>query len=201
MAELLAGKPLFGCCGKSDVVRLCQFDKESCSTSHGLFYDLAVNHEASQVRLPLAAHCQDGYSPSPDSILKPHQHSSREIVTPREEACFRVLRAVELNPDITQPQLAKQLGISMGKANYLIRALIDKGLIKIGNFQRRGDKLNKIAYLLTPEGLKNRMELTRTYIARKETEYEALKAELDSLRMAEREFPKGVQMVAEERNR
>jgi len=122
-------------------------------------------------------------------------------VTPKEEAYFRVLRAVELNPDITQPLLAKQLGISMGKANYLINALVDKGLIKIGNFRRQGDKLNKIAYLLTPEGLKNRMELTRNYIARKETEYEALKGELESLRLAEQELPAAIQTAFEEGNR
>lgn len=118
-------------------------------------------------------------------------------MTPKEQAYFRVLRAVELNPDITQPQLARQLGISMGKANYLINALIDKGLIKIGNFHRRGDKLNKIAYLLTPEGLKNRTELTRNYLARKETEYEALKAEIESLRTAQTELPAGAATVAE----
>ena len=112
-------------------------------------------------------------------------------MTPKEQAYFRVLRAVELNSDITQPQLARQLGISMGKANYLINALVDKGLIKIGNFRRRGDKLNKIAYLLTPEGLKNRTELTRNYLARKETEYEALKAEIESLRAVATELPAG----------
>jgi EPS-associated MarR family transcriptional regulator len=121
-------------------------------------------------------------------------------VTPKEEAYFRVLRAVELNPDITQPLLAKQLGISMGKANYLINALVEKGLIRIGNFRRQGDKLNKIAYLLTPEGLKNRIELTRNYIARKETEYDALKVEIDSLRLTEQPLLEGVQTAIEERN-
>ena len=102
---------------------------------------------------------------------------------------IRVLRAVELNQDITQQQLAKQLGISMGKTNYLIKALVDKGMIKVENFRQRGDKLNKIAYLLTPEGLKNRIALTRNYLARKETEYEALRAEIDSLRTAEADLP------------
>jgi EPS-associated MarR family transcriptional regulator len=105
-------------------------------------------------------------------------------MTPREEASFRILRAIELNPDITQPLLAKQLGISLGKANYLLHALVEKGLIKIGNFRRDGEKLNKVAYLLTAEGLKNRMQLTRTYIVHKEQEYEALKLELESLRKA-----------------
>lgn len=121
-------------------------------------------------------------------------------MTPKEEAYFRVLRAVELNPDITQPLLAKQLGISMGKANYLINALVEKGLIRIGNFRRQGDKLNKIAYLLTPEGLKNRIELTRNYIARKETEYDALKVEIDSLRLTEQALPERIQTAFEEKN-
>jgi EPS-associated MarR family transcriptional regulator len=138
----------------------------------------------------VASNCHQGYSPHLISTLKPGQSlHPPNIVTPKEQAYFRVLRAVELNPDITQPQLARQLGISMGKANYLINALIDKGLIKIGNFHRRSDKLNKIAYLLTPEGLKNRTELTRNYLTRKETEYEALKAEIESLRAAEAELP------------
>ena len=149
----------------------------------------------------IAPYRLNGYSGRPSSKLKHHQPHRLAIVTPKEEAYFRVLRAVELNPDITQPQLAKQLGISMGKANYLINALVDKGLIKIGNFRRQGDKLNKIAYLLTPEGLKNRMELTRNYIARKETEYEALKAELESLRVAAEEIPEGIQAVFEDVNR
>jgi EPS-associated MarR family transcriptional regulator len=119
-------------------------------------------------------------------------------VTPKDQAYFRVLRAVELNQDITQPQLAKQLGISMGKANYLINALVDKGLIKVENFRQRGDKLNKIAYLLTPEGLKNRIALTRNYLARKETEYEALRSEIDSLRTAEADLPEGVEATSEQ---
>ena len=106
-------------------------------------------------------------------------------MTPKEHAWFRVLRVLELQPEIPQRELAKQLGISMGKANYLINALLAKGLIKIENFQRTGGKLNKIAYLLTPEGVKNRMQLTRSYLARKEAEYEALKAEIDALRSAE----------------
>ncbi len=119
-------------------------------------------------------------------------------MTPKDQAYFRVLRAVELNQDITQPQLAKQLGISMGKANYLINALVDKGLIKVENFRQRGDKLNKIAYLLTPEGLKNRIALTRNYLARKETEYEALRAEIDSLRVAEADLEEGVETASEQ---
>ena len=106
-------------------------------------------------------------------------------MTPKDHAYFRVLRVLELQPEIPQRELAKQLGISMGKANYLINALLEKGLIKIESFSRTGGKLNKIAYLLTPEGVKNRMQLTRSYLARKEAEYEALKSEIEALRKAE----------------
>jgi len=103
-------------------------------------------------------------------------------MTPKEQATFRILRAVELNSGISQRELAKLLGVSNGKANYLIAALIEKGLIKMGNFQQGDSKLNKIAYLLTPSGVKNRANLTRNYLARKEAEYEALKTEIELLR-------------------
>lgn len=106
-------------------------------------------------------------------------------MTPREQATFRILRAVELTPDISERELAKQLGVSNGKAHYLIAALVEKGFVKMENFGRSGGKLRKIAYLLTPEGIKSRTELTREYLARKEIEYEALKAEIESLRKAE----------------
>ena len=109
-------------------------------------------------------------------------------MTPKKQATFRILRAVELNPGLSQRELAKLLGVSNGKANYLIAALIEKGLIKMGNFQQRDGKLYKIAYLLTPSGIRNRAELTRNYLVRKEAEYEALKAEIESLRQCETEL-------------
>jgi ribosomal protein S25 len=95
---------------------------------------------AIKVKFPAAFKCETRSNQTPNQ--------PPNTVTPKEVAYFRVLRAVELNQDITQPQLAKQLGISMGKANYLIKALVDKGLIKVDNFRQRGDKLNKIAYCM-----------------------------------------------------
>lgn len=103
-------------------------------------------------------------------------------MTPQEEAHLRIIREIEKHPEITQRGLAKVLGVSLGKINFLINALVDKGFVKIGNFRRSGDRLNKIAYLLTPEGLSNRVQLTGDYLARKEAEYVALKAELKELR-------------------
>jgi EPS-associated MarR family transcriptional regulator len=92
-----------------------------------------------------------------------------------------VLKLIEDNPHISQREMADKLGVSLGKSNYLLNALIEKGLVKIGNLARGGDKINKIAYLLTAEGIQNRMALTRNYLERKRQEYEALKQEIDAL--------------------
>ena len=102
-------------------------------------------------------------------------------MTPQEEARFRVLRILEKNPDITQRELAEQMGLSLGKTNYLLNALLDKGAIKMENFRRSDSKLKKMAYLLTPAGISDRIHLTQSYLARKQVEYEALKAEIESL--------------------
>jgi len=102
-------------------------------------------------------------------------------MTPQQLAHFRILHLLEQHPEFTQRELSAALGVSVGKANYLINSLVDKGHIKIEAFRCTGDKLNKIAYLLTPEGLSNRMALTRDYLERTTREYEALKAEIDSL--------------------
>lgn len=102
-------------------------------------------------------------------------------MTPAEEAHLRVLKLVETQPEISQRQLAQELGISLGKANYLIKALLERGHIKAGNFMRAQNKL-KYAYLLTPEGLHAKLQLTRNYLARKEAEYHALKGEIEAMR-------------------
>jgi EPS-associated MarR family transcriptional regulator len=103
-------------------------------------------------------------------------------VTPKEQTHFKILRAIELNPQITQREIAQMLGVSNGKAHYLMNALIEKGLLKIDNFSNNNGKIGKVAYLLTPEGIRNRMALTKAYLARKEAEYEALWAEIKALR-------------------
>ena len=110
-------------------------------------------------------------------------------MTPKEQVHFQILRAIEQNAEITQRDIARQLGISNGKTNYLIAALVEKGLLKMSHFGRTGGKLAKVAYLLTPKGVKNRALLTRDYIARKEAEYEALTAEIDSLRQVAEGLP------------
>ena len=102
-------------------------------------------------------------------------------MTPKDDAHFRVLRILEKNPDITQRELAQQLGLSLSKTNYLVNALTEKGAIKIENFRRSDTKLKKIAYLLTPAGISERLRLTTGYLTRKKAEYEALKAEIKAL--------------------
>lgn len=102
-------------------------------------------------------------------------------MTPAEQAHFRILKIIEAEPEISQRQLAERLGVSLGKANYLIKALLEKGHLKAGNFMRAENKL-KYAYLLTPEGLAAKMQLTRNYLARKEQEYIAMKSEIEAMR-------------------
>ena len=102
-------------------------------------------------------------------------------MTPDQEAHFRVLKVIEANPDITQRELAGQLGLSLGKTNFLINALLEKGAIKMENFRRSDTKLKKIAYLLTPSGIAERVQLTQAYLERKRHEYENLRAEIEAL--------------------
>ena len=91
------------------------------------------------------------------------------------------MRAVGVKPMSSQRELASSLGMSLGKANYLLRALIEKGLIKVENYK---NSKNKIAYLyvLTPSGAIAKAALTREFLARKVSEYEALRIEIDQLR-------------------
>lgn len=102
-------------------------------------------------------------------------------MTPAEQAQLRILKIIEAEPEISQRQLAEALGVSLGKTNYLIKALLEKGHLKAGNFLRAEDKM-KYVYLLTPEGISAKLQLTRNYLARKEQEYIAMKAEIEAMR-------------------
>lgn len=97
-----------------------------------------------------------------------------------EDTHFKVLRIIESNPKITQRDLAKTLGISLGKANYCVKALIEKGWIKTNNFKNSKNKL-AYAYILTPEGLKQKKLITVSFLQRKLQEYEELKLEIERL--------------------
>ena len=95
---------------------------------------------------------------------------------------YRVLAMVEANPTITQRALAQALGVSLGRINYGLRALIERGLIKVNNFKRSESKL-AYAYLLTPSGVTEKSALTKAFLARKMQEFEALKKEIEALQL------------------
>ena len=111
----------------------------------------------------------------------PHTTPPTRTTRIQEEMRFKVLRALEQQPDLSQRQLADMLGVSLGKANYLLRALLDKGLLKAHNFRNSQNKL-AYAYLITPRGLADKAALTRGYLERKSEEYEVLRLEIDRLK-------------------
>lgn len=90
---------------------------------------------------------------------------------------FKVLRGIQNNPNFSQRKLAKELGFSLGKLNYCIKALKQKGLVKINNFNKNPNKIT-YAYILTPKGIKKKATLTFNFMMRKMKEYEELKKEL-----------------------
>lgn len=100
--------------------------------------------------------------------------------TPKEEA-LSIIREIEANPCTTQRVLSKKLSISLGKTNYLLNALIKKGLIKAKNFSDNPGKMQKIHYYLTRNGLKQKMQLMRHFLMKKEIEYNAMKQEWENL--------------------
>ena len=104
-----------------------------------------------------------------------------QTLTPKEAARFRVLSILKETPDITQRQLSEQLGLSLSKTNYLLNSLIDKGAVKMENFRRSDTKLKKIAYILTPSGISERIAMTTSYLERKRVEYDALRAEIEAI--------------------
>tara|TARA_B110000444_G_C18495849_1_gene435681 strand:+ start:149 stop:469 length:321 start_codon:yes stop_codon:yes gene_type:complete len=92
---------------------------------------------------------------------------------------FEVLRRIEKKPESTQRELAQELGFSLGKLNYCLKALQTKGWVKIENFKRNPNKINYI-YILTPVGVKQKAKLTINFMKRKMREYEELKLELNN---------------------
>jgi len=90
---------------------------------------------------------------------------------------FNVLRKIQNKPESTQRELAEELGFSLGKLNYCLKALNSKGLIKINNFKRNPNKINYI-YVLTPKGIAEKTQLTLNFMKRKMEEYDELRKEI-----------------------
>ena len=97
-----------------------------------------------------------------------------------EEITYKLLRLLESNPQISQRDLAKQLGVSLGKANYCLRALVDKGFVKASNFRNNRNKSAYI-YLLTPSGIEEKGRVALRFLRRKMDEYELLRVEIARL--------------------
>jgi len=98
-----------------------------------------------------------------------------------EQRQLDAMRLLEGNPEMTQRELAEALGVSLGAANYCLKALVEKGWVKLENFQNNPNKLGYL-YLLTPMGMAAKTALTARFLRRKLAEYEALKAEIEQLR-------------------
>ena len=98
-----------------------------------------------------------------------------------EEYRYKILKELEQDPSMSQRELAKRLDISLGKANFCLKALIEKGLIKAENFKNNTNKV-KYLYLLTPKGIEDKVSLTKSFLKRKLKEHEELEKEIEQLR-------------------
>jgi len=98
-----------------------------------------------------------------------------------ETTHYGLLKILEDNPTLSQRDLAKRLGISLGKVNFCLNALIEKGCLKVNNFRNSDNKL-AYAYLLTPHGVEQRARMTIDFLQRKMQEYERLRAEIEELK-------------------
>lgn len=97
-----------------------------------------------------------------------------------DETRYKILKLIEANPQMSQREVANQLGISLGKANYCLKALIEKGILKASNFR---NSQNKLAYLykLTPKGIEEKASITSRFLKSKMREYELLEREIEAL--------------------
>jgi EPS-associated MarR family transcriptional regulator len=98
-----------------------------------------------------------------------------------DEYRYKILKRLEADPEISQRELAGELGISLGRVNYCLQALIEKGLVKAGNFRNSRNK-KAYAYLLTPKGIEDKARITVQFLKLKLAEHEALTQEIKSLR-------------------
>ena len=105
--------------------------------------------------------------------------SRRSIL--QEDTYFRVMRMLQANPDLTQREIAESLGVSTSGLNYCLKALINKGWVKVHNFGLSKNKFGYI-YMLTPLGITEKALLTSRFLKRKMAEYDALRAEIESLK-------------------
>jgi EPS-associated MarR family transcriptional regulator len=104
---------------------------------------------------------------------------------------FQILKSLEQDSRSTQRQLSNNLGVSLGKVNYCIKSLIEKGFIKVNNFRNNKNKI-QYSYLLTPNGVEEKAKLTLDFIRIKTQEYDALKQEIESLKQEAKSINEGL---------
>jgi|SaaInl85LU_5_DNA_1037374.scaffolds.fasta_scaffold26659_1 EPS-associated MarR family transcriptional regulator len=110
----------------------------------------------------------------------PHIKNS-QVNASQEELKLRVMRVIEENPTATQREIAQELNVSLGGVNYCLKALVDRGLVKLNNFAKSERKLG-YAYILTPEGVSEKAKITVRFLKRKIAEYELLQQEIEQLK-------------------
>ena len=113
----------------------------------------------------------------------------------QEDTYFRVLRILQERPDVTQREIAQLLGVSTSGLNYCLNALIDKGWVKVQNFSDSKNKFGYV-YLLTPNGIAEKAALTGRFLQRKLLEYEAMRTEIESLKLEGGEVNAGSELAA-----
>jgi EPS-associated MarR family transcriptional regulator len=98
-----------------------------------------------------------------------------------EQTRYRLLKLLEAKPELSQRQLAEELGVSVGKVNFCLRALLERGLVKVRNFRNSSNKV-AYAYYLTPKGAREKVRTTAGFLKRKLAEYEAIEKEIEELK-------------------
>ena len=108
-------------------------------------------------------------------------NAQRAETSARDELRLKVLRALEANPELSQRQLAAELGVSLGGVNYALKALMERGFVKADNFRKSGRKVAYL-YVLTPKGVVEKASLAAAFLGRKLAEYEVLRQEIEALK-------------------
>ena len=98
-----------------------------------------------------------------------------------EDVSYKLLKLIEANPNISQRELANKMGVSLGKVNYCLKGLMDKGWLKAKNFKNSNNKI-AYAYVFTPKGINEKAKIASRFLKRKVSEYEMLKREIRELR-------------------
>lgn len=110
-----------------------------------------------------------------------------------DELRYKLLKAIAQNPEISQRKLADRMGVSLGKTNYCVKALVEAGLVKVENFTRSNRKLN-YAYILTPKGVIEKAVVTVRFLRGKQAQFEQLQREIETLKI------EAMSMCAESKN-